>query len=391
MPANLTTNVKCGLLINASNLHVGGGVQVGTSVIGELTQMSALPRDLVIWASSAVDANLRQLGYQISVLPKYEVVNSYGKSLLWSPLHHRLQQFAAVFTIFGPLYARKLAGVNITGFAQAWIIYPNNELYAEMSFTQQILTKLKFKLQSLFFARADQFVVELEHVKAGLLQQGITNSNAVHVVNNCLSSLYLTPSSWQSLAVPEAPGKIKLGFVGRNYLHKNTRIFPAIINELRDKYGLQTCIYVTFTDEEWAACSQAFRADVINVGPLFVAQCPTFYNAMDAVVFPSLLESFSATPLEALAMKKPLFASDRPFNRDICQEYAYYFDPLSPQSAACAIARVFSGSRESNNDFLAAAKEHALNFSTAKLRAERYLALLMQASNMTSNESKKGH
>lgn len=377
------------ILFNASNLHIGGGVQVATSVIGELTKLNSLSEELEIWASSAVDANLRQLGYCLSVFHKYKVVNSHGLSLLCSPLHNHLQRFAAVFTIFGPLYVRKLAGVNITGFAQAWVIYPNNELYAEMSFTQRILTKLKFKLQSLFFARADQLVVELEHVKAGLLQQRITNPDAIHVVNNCLSSLYLTPSSWQSLALPEAPGKIKLGFVGRNYLHKNTRIFPAIINELRDKYGLQACIYVTFTDEEWAACSQAFRAAVINVGPLFVAQCPTFYNAMDAVVFPSLLESFSATPLEALAMKKPLFASDRPFNRDICQEYAHYFDPLSPQSAARTIARVFSGSRESNNDFLAAAKEHALNFSNAKLRAERYLALLMQASNMTSNKSKE--
>ena len=48
-------------LINTSNLHVGGGVQVATSFIGELTSMPTLPPGLVVWASSAVDANLRTI------------------------------------------------------------------------------------------------------------------------------------------------------------------------------------------------------------------------------------------------------------------------------------------------------------------------------------------
>jgi len=106
-------------LINASNLHVGGGVQVATSVIAELTRMQALPSGLAVWASDAVDANLRKLGYDLSVLPTYEVVNSHGLKLLRSPLVRRLKAFDAVFTILGPLYIWKLPRVNITGFAQS--------------------------------------------------------------------------------------------------------------------------------------------------------------------------------------------------------------------------------------------------------------------------------
>ena len=89
--------------------------------------MPTLPPGLVVWASSAVDANLRKLGYDLSALPGYEVVNSHGLKLLRSPLERRLQVFDAVFTVFGPLYVSKLAGINITGFAQPWIIHPNTD------------------------------------------------------------------------------------------------------------------------------------------------------------------------------------------------------------------------------------------------------------------------
>lgn len=374
-------------LINASNLHVGGGVQVATSVIGELTRMPALPSGLVVWASDTVDANLRKLGYDLSALPAYEVVNSHGLKLLRSPLARRLQSFDAAFTIFGPLYLLKMAGVNITGFAQPWIIYPENEIDAAMGLRQRWLSRLKFGLQTAFFRRADQLVVELDHARAGLLRRGIGSPSSIHVVRNSLSSLYTSPSSWQAVTMADTGTDIKLGFVGRNYAHKNTRIFPAVINLLWRNHGINASIYVTFTDQEWAACDDAFRAAVTNVGPLFVAQCPTFYRRMDAVIFPSLLECFSATPLEAMAMEKPLFASDRPFNRDVCKDHANYFDPLSPASTAQAIAQVFL-SGGPHPEALRAAREHAINFSSPKERAQQYLALLMQAASKTHDELK---
>ena len=364
-------------LINASNLHAGGGIQVATSVISELVCFGDLPSGLVVWASDEVDTNLRRLGCDLTALPAYEVVNSYGLNLLHSPLARRLQEFDAVFTIFGPLYVWRLSGVNITGFAQPWIIYPDNEIDHAMGLGRRFSIRLKYLVQSLFFRRADRLVVELDHVRLGLLAKGIGSPSTVEVVHNTLSAVYITPSSWQPVEVIDAAVDIKLGFVGRNYSHKNTRIFPALVDVLKHVHGIKARIYVTFTDEEWAACDETFRAAVNNVGPLFVAQCPSFYSCMDAVIFPSLLECFSATPLEAMAMKKPLFASDRPFNRDVCQTHAHYFDPLSPESAAQAIVDVFSGGGPSESA-LQAAHDHIVHFSSPKERAEKYLALLMQ-------------
>lgn len=367
------------ICLNSSNLHVGGGVQVATSVIGELTRLRNLPNGLVIWASDEVDANLRTLGYDLSRLPTYEVVNSNGVGLLLSPLARRLQQFNAVLTLFGPLYVWRLAGTNITGFAQLWIINPDNEISRTSGWPRRIRDRLKFGLQSLFFKRADRLLVELEHVREGLIRKGIGSPSTVRVVKNCLSSIYNEPQSWLPVEVLPSPDGLRLGFVGRNYSHKNTRIFPEVIDLLRRKYRVKASIYVTFSDDEWAACDEAFRAAVINVGTLFVAQCPSFYRFMDAVIFPSLLECFSATPLEAMAMERPLFASDRPFNRDVCGEYANYFDPVDPDDAARAIAAYFQNSSDREKR-LGEARMHALNFSNAEDRARQYLDCLIQAS-----------
>lgn len=372
------------LLINASNLHVGGGVQVATSVIGELTRIPALPLGLVVWASDVVDTNLRKLGYDLSALPAYEVVNSFGLKLLCSPLARRLQDFDAVLTVFGPLYVWKLAATNITGFAQAWIIYPDNEIYRASGWRQLLLGCLKFGLQAAFFRRADMLVVELDHVRNGLLRKGMGSASSIRVVRNCLSSLYLAPDSWEPVAVADTSCDIRLGFVGRNYAHKNTRIFPALIDMLRRDHGINASIHVTFTDEEWAACDFAFRAAVFNVGPLFVTQCPSFYRSMDAVIFPSLLECFSATPLEAMVMERPLFTSDRPFNRDVCAGHAHYFDPMDPADAAAKIAAYLRDKNQGATG-LKAARDHALSFSNATDRARQYLEILMAAAEKYSN------
>lgn len=367
------------ILINASNLHVGGGVQVATSVIKELTLFKSLPAGLTIWASSEVDANLRNIHCELDRIPNYEVTDSYGLNFLFSSSARKLTKFDASFTVFGPLYTWHYSGVNIVGFAQPWVIYPDNEISSRSNWSKKIFTKFKYAMQAYFFRRADMLIVELDHVRDRLLKLGIGKQNNIKVVHNCLSSVYISRDNWTSLQIPETKADIRLGFVGRNYEHKNSRIFPEIKAALKSKHGITVSIYVTFNDEEWTNASQEFRDSVTNVGVLYVAECPSFYKQMDAIVFPSLLECFSSTPLEAMAMKRPLFASDRPFNRDVCGDHARYFDPVSPLSAADAIAAWFrfkSSHPIEAEKQLQLAHDHAIGFSSPEVRARKYLDFL---------------
>lgn len=369
------------IIVNASNLHVGGGVQVAASFISEIAE--SWRSKISIVASSEVVANVRLDDMERAQFVRFERINVHG----FSPKTGRLDRFmrggVCVFTVFGPVYRWWTKYRSIVGFAQPWIIYPHNECYTNLPALQRVRTRLKYWLQGLFFRRADLLVVELEHVKEGLIRELGIKPECIHVVHNCVSSTYLDETVWLPIDVPQAECDLRLGFLGRNYMHKNTAIFPAIAEALEAIHGIKARFYVTFTDAEWKACSPGLRAVCVNVGPLSVAQCPSFYKAIDGVVFPSLLECFSATPLEAMAMGKPLFASDRPFNHDVCNDHAHYFDPLSPESAATEIARVFANGGP-NKEALRAARAHAVNFSSPKERAGKYLAMLMQCANVTN-------
>ena len=362
----------------AANLHVGGAVQVAASVIDELAGRPDEAAQLSLLVSSQVDANLRSIGVETGRFRAYRVADHAGTRLVFKKMDTLAEGADAILVLFGPFYRLRCPIPTVVGFAQPWIIYPHNEMYASQSRLSRCATRIKYALQALFFRQADLLVVELEHVKRGLALVGIGAPGQVEVVRNCLSALYRQPQRWQAAPALAPDARFKLGFVGRNYPHKNTAIFPEVRRLLECKHGLAVSIYVTFSEEEWTACTPAFREQVINVGVLNVAQCPSFYQQMDGVIFPSLLECFSATPLEAMAMKRPLFASDRPFNRDVCGALAWYFDPLDPASAAACIA-AYLGAGSLAAERVEAAYRHVLELPGPDLRAQRYMDCLRRA------------
>jgi glycosyltransferase involved in cell wall biosynthesis len=148
--------------------------------------------------------------------------------------------------------------------------------------------------------------------------------------------------------------------------------------QLRQSYGREADVYVTFPPEEWAACDAGFRESVINVGVLSLSQCPSFYAQMDAVVFPSLLECFSAVPIETMKVGRPLFASDLSFIRDVCGDHCAYFDPLDAADIARSIDAFFSLPEQARQQRCDAARAHVARFPGPDARAAGYLHVIRQ-------------
>ncbi|WP_151828391.1 glycosyltransferase [Acinetobacter oleivorans] len=357
------------ILINAANLHSGGGVQVASSFINELPLLSNNNiKSFDVIVSSEVDKNINQSTKKF--FKNYNVYNIFGLKGYKKNLGF-FDNYDLVFTVFGPCYY-SIKGVSLTGFAQAWIIYPDNECYNMLPFVDKIKFKIKFFLQKIFFKRSDFIIVELEHVKNRLVELNLFKENNISVVYNTVSNIYFSPLDWEEISIKKSD-KFKIGLISRDYFHKNTDILPKIKEVLKTKYQKNIEFYVTFSEQEWANKEFNFQSNIINVGPLKVNECPSFYQQMDAIIFPSLLECFSATPLEAMIMKKPLFASDRGFIKDVCLDFAFYFDPTDPDSIAAVINNFIENKQNKELDIqLTAAKKHAENFSTARQRAVKY-------------------
>lgn len=361
------------ILINAANLHNGGGVQVASSFINELPFLSSVAvKEFDILVSSEVDRNIDQSVKNF--FKSYTVYNIFGVKNYKKNLGI-FDSYDLVFTVFGPCYY-PVKGIDLVGFAQPWILYPENECYSMLSGLEKLKYKLKFHLQKKFFKKSDVCVVELEHAKQRLVELNIFKSEHIHVVYNTVSNVYFSPENWEKVKI-EPSNKIKIGLISRDYFHKNTNILPKIKCILKKKYNKDVDFYVTFNELEWQSKSLDFHTNIINVGPLKINECPSFYEGMDAIIFPSLLECFSATPLEAMIMKKPLFASDRGFIKDVCLDFAYYFEPTDPESAAVVIHNFIENQcNEELEAKLLAAKKHAENFSNARQRAVKYVDII---------------
>ncbi|MBT3583408.1 MAG: hypothetical protein HN509_00765, partial [Halobacteriovoraceae bacterium] len=111
-------------------------------------------------------------------------------------------------------------------------------------------------------------------------------------------------AKWVNIDFNKQKSDLTLGIVSRDYPHKNLKVLPDVAVALRQIYGINVRFLVTLTDDEWSMRDLRFYKYIDNVGSINIAQCPSFYKLLDGVIFPSLLECFSATPIESMIMKK---------------------------------------------------------------------------------------
>ncbi len=369
--------MKQRILINCSNLHGGGAVAVASSFIDCLSRLDHRGLSISLLLSKSVERNLIDLRVPIDVFDSCIVRDYYGIRAIWQGLDKHFCGFDLVFTVFGPAYFRYSRTRHIFGFAQPFIVYPDNEIVRDMFFLNRWNTRFKYIIQAWFFSRADGLVVELEHVKSGLAKNALLRHMPVSIVYSSVHSVFNEPDQWAPLVIPGPPNRLRLGVISSNYPHKNLLILAEVKLILERTYNRDVDIYLTFQPDEWSSCDERFRDCVKNVGQLKLSQCPSFYVAMDAVIFPSLLECFSAVPIEAMMMKRPLFASDLPFIRDVCADYCQYFNPHDAQSIAKSIDDYFRKDAAEREMLCEEAYAHVKRYPTAQERAENYLKVIL--------------
>jgi glycosyltransferase involved in cell wall biosynthesis len=330
------------ILINASNLHVGGGVQVAVSFISELYNLGTF--DVSIICSSTVFKNLPSY-INFQKFNSFTINNVYGFSILTKKQKNLFSGYDICFTIFGPFYNNIKVSKHICGFAQAWIAYPNNVAYKFLPFISRYKNRIKFFIQSLFFKRYDFLIVEQQHVRESLIKIGF-KEDKISVVDNCISGIFEDEYCWQKVIFPKLDKARSenrtIGFIGRAYSHKNVAILKEVNDILKEKYLISFNFIFTFSEQEMKNLGFDKLDNFFSVGEININQCPSFYNQIDALIFPSLLECFSVSPLEAMKMKTPVIASEYVFVKELCKDFAFYFNPLEPLSIASSIVDCFS-------------------------------------------------
>lgn len=321
-------------MIDASNIKVGGGLQVAVSVIDEIIRDHDCSQ-FVFVISSQVYEELRIEG---SVREKLFIVDldvSKPLGLLCSAKEiskiEKRYNVKSVFTIFGPPLWKSKSDNHYVGFANAWVVDPKNRAYSIYGNITRIKMRLKnYILGKLLFSRKKRYITETEHVRSLFCKQFKTDIEQIDVVGNCISQVFESSHSDDVFDLKKID-HFKFFTVTHNYPHKNLRVIEKVGEYLSLK-GYKFTFIVTIDEREYQGMSNSFKKYTHNIGKVSLKDCKSVYLYSDALFLPTLIECFTVSYLEAFYTNRLILTSNLEFAREICGNSAFYFDPYDVNS-----------------------------------------------------------
>ncbi|MDH5388276.1 MAG: glycosyltransferase [Gammaproteobacteria bacterium] len=344
------------IILNATTLPKGGGIQACVSFIHKSLDLSK-NIDWVYIVSDKVAGELQKFG---TVIPNYRLIIFNESPAKNVDSRKRLLKLSedlapdAIFTFFGPAYV-KFKRPHLCGVADGWVTHSTRLAYQSLdSITSKILTFMRCLYKGYWYRYADQWVVEADCAKKGMVRRIRVPEESVHVVKNTCATHYTEKVNKPYLFNTGKHTKILT--LSSYYPHKNLNIIPYIAQQLK-KMGYDDFQFIITiakeTPEDYhiiELCKQLGVVDCVNnIGPVNIIDGPALYAAVDIVLQPSLLETFSANYPEAMAQKKPIVTTDLDFAHDICEDAALYYPPDDAKSAAECIDKLINNDDLVNN------------------------------------------
>lgn len=365
------------ILINASNLKKGGGLQVADSVCRELYKYPQ--HEFVVVFSSCFD-NTKEIieGYKNVSVYTYNIKNSISTFLFGRDDYLdgliKDNNIDAALTIFGP--SRWIPKVpHLSGFAQGHLVLPDSPYWNMLKFKQRLRMKTKlFMIQRSLDKCANYYFTENPLITERLKK--LYPQKQIYTVTNNVNQVFYHPEQWdRSIKLPEYDG-LALLTVAANYPHKNLSIIVPATKWLVDNHpDLHFRFILTIREEDMPELDPVVREHIVFLGKVNIAQVPYLYEQSDFMLLPTLLECFSASYAEAMVMQKPILTTDLVFARGLCEDAALYFKATSPIELGKAIVRL-SKDEILRKKLVAAGKKRIMNFDTPAQRAEKLIKIV---------------
>jgi glycosyltransferase involved in cell wall biosynthesis len=142
-------------------------------------------------------------------------------------------------------------------------------------------------------------------------------------------------------------GAFRLLCIAKHYAHKNLEIIIETLARFRQELK-DVVVIMNFGSDDHATTpkliekirSEGLTNRIVRTGWIQTKELEAYYRHSHALIFPTLLETFSSTYLEAMHFGLPILTSDMDFAREVCGDAAIYFDPRNPLLVKNAIARI---------------------------------------------------
>jgi glycosyltransferase involved in cell wall biosynthesis len=367
--------IMSAVLINGIAARSGGGKSILTNFLKILSDNSP-ERKYVVVVPSDFDFSTCSSA-NITILPESNSLTSLCR--YYTTTVRKLVRKYNVSVIFNLAdFIIPVTTTQIYLFDWPYAMYPESVVWQQMSMREKVFRKLKL----LFIRRYIGLpaVVLAQTPVAETRLKRLFNIRRIEVVPNAVSLDNLDGGKYKNFELPS--GFSKLLYLTKYYPHKNLEVFIPVAKMIRDQ-NLNFKIIITIDSSQGPQAArlideikrQKLDDVIINLGAVDMQHVPSLYQQCDALLMPSLLESFSGTYVEAMYHGKPVFSSDCDFARTVCGEAAFYFDPLSPESIINSLREAFIHSA-TIQEKIKAGQERLKTFPTWQEAFERYQSLI---------------
>lgn len=377
------------IIVNMSNIVHGGGLQVAISICEEMTTDDSNQLHIIINETIAtrVKPLLATKNIPFTVIQKFRhsplSLIHYIKTL--NAIEKKLKP-SAVFTLFGPsLWRPKVP--HVTGYAIPHYIYPDSPFFDQTTMREKIRSLFReWFVIRLLKRNSDMFIVETDDVKRRLCKKLKTDPDKIFVVTNTYANVFNVPVTSTVTRIRNADEIIFLT-VSMNYPHKNLKVIPLVVSELKKlnpnlkfKFVLTTRSFLNINNFE----SSHLLEHINFIGPVELNDCPALYSECNFVFLPTLLECFSASYIEAMKMGKPILTSNISSAKAVCGDAAAYFDPLSPKNIAACINDLIQNT-ERQKELIQNGNRRLPVFESATTRKLKYINIMKGISRNVNN------
>lgn len=214
---------------------------------------------------------------------------------------------------------------------------PNTQILLHKLRSRVILGKLKY---------IDLLLVQSDYHRKKFLKI-LSGSIQIEILPPVVPTFLKSDADFIASSVPHEKKKILC--LSRYYEHKNLEILVEL-GKLIQKLKLPLIIYLTLNENQHkkvrslinSLAANKLSDTIKNIGKVKHENIQPLIEECDALLLPSLLESFSLVFMEAWAMQKPLFVSNVDSIRNTCGDAAFYFDPHSAKDILKVINETFS-------------------------------------------------
>lgn len=248
-----------------------------------------------------------------------------------------------IYTISSPCYF-KFKTTEVMRFANAWVTNTNKYVWKTKTLKERLSVSLHCCYQRRLMKNADYFVTQTETGKRAIAQTTGIDSNRIKVVSNVLPQVFRT----SKVERKKDERYINIACVASPFSHKNLGIVPKVLRALKQQYsvtnvrfhltipeGHPTILKIMEDSENFGVSNE-----IINHGRCTQTQLCDIYNRCTICFLPTLLETFSATSLEAMYFGLDIVATDFDFNHEVIENAGLYYSPLDAEDAARKIVEI---------------------------------------------------